>query len=108
MAGKFKEVKAVGKYVVLEFVPVKQDLFEKKEGSSLLLPTGETEDMTGTAKKEIHKAMVHDIGPEVEKPSFKVGDEVVFNQYDMKMVENSDGQQYGVLQGTSIMAVLNI
>lgn len=104
MAGGFKDVKAVGRFVVLKFVPVKKDMFEKKDGSNLLLPTGGSDG----SEKTVHKAIVHDIGPEVEKPTFSVGDEVVFNQYDMKMVENDNGDNYGVLQGANVMAVLEV
>lgn len=104
MAGGFKDVKAVGRYVVLKFVPVKRELYEKKEGSTLLLPTGGSEG----SEKTVHKAIIHGIGPEVEKPNFDIGDEVVFNQYDLKQVENDNGDTFGIVQGTSIMAVLEV
>jgi len=107
MGGDFKEVKATGNYVVLEFIKVKKDLFEKKGNSNLLLPTGDLGgESNAGATKETYKAVIYDIGPDVENPTYKAGDEVVFNQYDMKQVENDDGKLFGVVQGHSIMAVL--
>jgi len=107
MGGDFKEVRATGNYVVLEFIKVKKDLFEKKKGSNLLLPTGELAgENSPSATKETYKAVVHDIGPDVENPTYEVGNEVVFNQYDMKQVENDEGRLFGVVQGHSVMAVL--
>lgn len=107
MAGEFNKVRATGNYVVLEFVKVVKDLYEKRKGSSLLLPTGDLAGGEGpSASKESYKAVVYDIGPDVENPTYKTGDEVVFNQYDMKQVENDEGQLFGVIQGHSVMAVL--
>lgn len=96
MGADFKDVKAVGRFVVLKFISVERELFRKR--GDIWVP--------GDGEKETFKALIHDIGPEVENPSFKVGDEVIFNQYDMKGVEDKDDNRFGIVQGDSVMAIL--
>lgn len=96
MAASFYDVKAVGNYVVLKFISVERELYRKR--GEIWVP--------GEGDSEAFKAVVHHIGPEVSEPVFKVGDEVVFNQYDMKAVGDEDGDKYGIVQGHNIMAIL--
>ena len=76
---KIKNVRALGEMVVLKFVPVKKTNLTKNG----LLLVKENE-------KEEHEAIVDSIGPDVKDPSFKVGDKVIFNNYDLMMVEEED------------------
>ncbi len=96
MSGTFSDVKATGNYVVLKFESVERELFRKQ--GKIFVPNSN--------EKETYKPTIYSIGPEVKDPSFKIGDEVVFNQYDMNKFGDDTGQIYGVVQAHNIMAVL--
>jgi len=105
---EIKEIKATGEYVVLQMV-VKEEGSEmfKKNKSGILLPNsdevGQTAN-TGNGKLQLEHAVVHDIGPGVENPSFKKGDKVVFNDYDIKYVGSKENM-FGITKATGVMAV---
>jgi co-chaperonin GroES (HSP10) len=86
---KIKGYIPCGNYVVLEAKKVPP----KTTPNGIIVPD------IGKERKDLYEAYIFAIGPEVKEVKFKVGDRVVFNQYDSKIVEK-DG-----VQDKSIMAV---
>ena len=102
---EIKTIQAKGNHVVLKMV-VKQDGGDmyKKNKSGLLVPNEESAPSAGGGKLELDYALIHDIGPKVENPDYKVGDRVVFNEYDIKYVGSKENM-FGIVKEGSIMAV---
>lgn len=103
---EIKTINAKGNHVVLKMV-VKEsggDMYTKNK-SGLLVPNEEQPTQTASGgKMELDFATVYDIGPKVENPDFKLGDKVVFNEYDIKYVGSKENM-FGIVKDTSIMAV---
>jgi len=102
---RIKEIKAKGKFVVLKFEKVDDGMFKKK--GSLLIPSVSTSNPQENASQKDTtrwRAFIFDIGPDVENPSYKIGDMVVFNNYDIKYVGSDDDNTFGIVQGHNIMA----
>ena len=103
---EIKTIEAKGNHVILKMV-VKQDGGEmyKKAKSGLLLPNEDAPTQTaGGGKLELDYALIHSVGPKVENPDYKVGDRVIFNEYDIKYVGSKENM-FGIVKETSIMAV---
>lgn len=105
---RIDKIKASGEYVVLKFEKVEDEnneLYKKKKG--IWLPNGEnTESGPPQQQKQSLQAYVHDIGPAVKDDAdFKVGDIVIFNDYDVKFVGDfEEGGMYGITKAQSVMA----
>lgn len=101
-----KNIKATGNYVVLKMVVKDQDegMYKKKK-SGLYVPNQEEEQAApaGGGKMQLDHALVHEVGPDVKDPGFKVGDKVVFNEYDIKYVGRKENM-FGITKAESIMA----
>jgi co-chaperonin GroES (HSP10) len=54
--------------------------------------------------KPVYYAIVEKIGPEVEKITFKVGDRVMYNDYDCKIF-GDEVNTYGLTKAESVWAV---
>ena len=103
---EIKTIEAKGNHVILKMV-VKQDGGEmyKKNKSGLLIPNEDAPTQTaGGGKLELDYALVHSVGPKVENPDYKVGDRVIFNEYDIKYVGSKENM-FGIVKETSVMAV---
>ena len=101
---EIKDIKATGEFVVLKMVVKKQNDDFKQKKSGLYVPNQPSEQTsTGGGKIELDYAVVHEVGPNVEDDSFKVGDRVIFNDYDIKYV-GSEKNMYGITKAGSIMA----
>lgn len=106
---EIKNIKAIGEYVVLKMVVSESDGdMYKQNKSGLLLPNEDTSNTSKTPGGELklEYALIHEIGPKVETPDFKVGDKVVFNEYDIKYVGSKENM-YGIIKSSSVMAVYN-
>ncbi len=103
---EIKTINAVGNHIVLKMV-VKEgggDMYTKSK-SGLLVPNEEQPTQTTSGGKlELDYALIHEIGPNVENPTFKIGDKVIFNEYDIKYVGSKENM-FGIVKDTSIMAV---
>lgn len=103
---EIKEIDATGEYVVLKIVVKEEgDDMYKKNKSGLLIPNQDSAPTanTGSGKLQLDHALVYKIGPKVDDDSFKVGDKVVFNDYDIKYVGSKENM-FGITKASSIMA----
>ena len=107
---KLKKVTPCGKMVLIKLVEQKKkDDYEKK--GLLYTPTGETAVGVATTSKGEKKtviAYIDGFGPEVDqtKINFKVGDEIMYNNYDLITLGDDDGKLYGLTKLESILAVV--
>lgn len=102
---EIKEIEATGEYVILKMVVKEEADMYKKSKSGLLVPNQENAaTQTSSGKLELDHALIHKIGPDVENPSFKVGDRVIFNDYDIKYVGSKENM-FGITKAGSVMAV---
>ena len=104
---EIKDIKAIGNYVVLKMVVKEEDSeMYKQKKSGLYVPNQQEESpaSVSTGKLELKHALVHDIGPDVENANFKIGDKVIFNEYDLKNVGSKENM-FGITKAESIMAV---
>lgn len=88
-----KGFKACSHYVVLKLEKSKLKLSE----GGIIIPD------IAQKKEDKWAAYVFDIGPKAEV-TCKIGDRVVFNQYDAKAL-SKDGSEYIVCQDKNIMAI---
>ena len=99
---EIKSIQAKQGYVVLKMhVNEKSDPY-KQEKSGLFVPNEDTSQTSG-GQLELDHATIHDIGPDVENPTFEVGDRVIFNEYDIKYVGSKENM-FGITKADSIMA----
>jgi chaperonin GroES len=87
-----KNIRPVEDFILIEFKPVEEEITE----SGIVIPD--------SAKKEKHYAVIVSIGPKVEHRDYKIGNKVIFNDYDLKTVETTD-RRFGLLRAGSIFAV---
>ena len=80
-------------------VPMKEKVKKSKGGIIMV-------DAPGEQKKEVFQAFIHSFGNKVKvmELDFKVGDLVVFNDYDIKNIEDSNHQVWAITKPESIMA----
>lgn len=111
---RVKEISPVGEYVVLKLNKVVEgtdDLFVLKKKSKLYVPNSPEIDNDNpqkavSPKKERWQAYVHAIGKEAtEKVDYKIGDLVIFNDYDAKYVGHDDDNMFIVIKWNNIMSV---
>jgi co-chaperonin GroES (HSP10) len=86
-------------YVLIEFV--KREERENKTKGGLYLPNQDDKSEKGVSPGK-YDFVVKEVGPEVE--DVKVGDHVIFNEYDMKGLQNDDEEMFAIVQEQSIMA----
>ena len=107
---KFQKIVPTGEMVLLKVVPVedeedKSDFTSTKGG--LLVKKSEA------AKKVRVDAFIEALGDKVGDVPFKVGDKIMFNDYDAKYVSNTDNemeegyQMYILTRASSVMAILS-
>lgn len=81
---------------------------EKKDGgmrktkSGIVLPDMGESSPSKTASPSTHNFIVDAIGPEVK--DLKIGDFVIFNEYDLKGVRDDDDNHYGICKEDSVFA----
>jgi co-chaperonin GroES (HSP10) len=91
---KIKNIKPVGKYVLIKLH--KETGEEVTKGGLVIVKPGE--------KNVLAFATIEGIGNEVVNASFKIGDKVVFNEFDLKKVDCQEGD-FGLLKFESIIAI---
>lgn len=107
---KIKEIKATGKYVVIKVKEVAMSV-ETKTKSGIILQTENTEGQKINNKTNTGKVrgifIVDSIGPDVdlEKMGFKVGDEVILNDYDAQTI-GDENTTYVLCKAESVKAVV--
>lgn len=74
----------------------------KKSKGGLFLVEDEKNSSSNTASPSSHDFIVDAVGPEVK--DVKVGDYVVFNEYDLKGIKDDDGNHYGICKESSVFA----
>ncbi|HUS51105.1 MAG TPA: co-chaperone GroES [Candidatus Paceibacterota bacterium] len=84
---------ACNNYVILRVEKIAPKLSE----GGIIIP------LTAQKEGDKHEAYLYDIGPKAEV-TCKIGDRVIFNQYDAKALEDKK-QQFIVCKDVSIMAV---
>lgn len=111
MADKLKSVVATCNYIVLEAREIKETVETKKTAGGLLLQkevkTGQNINKTNNAGKGRFKLIVHSIGPDIEidKLGYKVGDEVIINDYDAQTIGDDDST-FVLCKANSVKAVV--
>ena len=102
-----KEITPFGEYVVLKFEEVKEnnDLYKKDKKTNLFLPTQDNAPQkTMRENNNKYQAKVFKISDEIkDKVCFKVGDIVIYNDYDLKLV-GSPENLFGIIKSSNIMA----
>lgn len=103
---EIKSIEAKGVHVVLKMVVKEEggEMYKKNKSGLLVLNEEQPTPTAGGGKLELDYAEIHDIGPKVENPDFKVGDRVIFNEYDIKYVGSKENM-FGIVKESSIMAV---
>ena len=97
MGTKLKDIQPCGEMVLLKFYEVKKDIF--KTNSSGII----TFNQSANDEKQKYYALVEALGPDVKNVTFKVGDRVFYNDYDLKTF-GDDETTYGMLKASSIWA----
>ena len=107
---KIKEIKATGKYGVIKVKEVAMSI-ETKTKSGIILQTENTDgqkinNKTNTGKVR-GKFIIDSIGPDVDldKMGFKIGDEVIINDYDAQTIGDKDNT-YVLCKAESVKAVV--
>ena len=90
-----------GEYVLIYFSK-KGDESEKKTKSGIVLPYQEEDSSTKGVSPGKYDFVIHELGPDVK--GVKVGDKVIFNEYDMKGLQDDDEYMYALTKESSIMA----
>lgn len=107
---KIKEIKATGKYVVIKVKEIAMSV-ETKTKSGIILQQENTDGQKINAKNNNGKVrgifIVDSVGPDVDlsKHGFKVGDEVVINDYDAQTIGDPQST-YVLCKAESIKAVV--
>jgi co-chaperonin GroES (HSP10) len=95
-----------GNMVLLKFeVTGTSDLFKKK--ASLYVPNGDSAAAPGNSGKPKYRAKIAAVGDAVDssKVEWKVGDLVIYNDYDCKTFGSNDGDEvWGLIKSESIWA----
>ena len=94
-----KNMKVCGEYVLIEFVKMKDEL--KKTKGGILLPE------VGVENKAKHEARIRTVGPlvDLKKWGFKIGDKVVYGDYDMQKFGDENDLLLGVTRPDNIKVV---
>lgn len=91
-----ESVKATGKYVSLKMNEIKDTVVETKTKSGIILQedvkVGQNVNNPNAGGKTRGYFVVESIGPDVDldKYGFKIGDEVIFNDYDAQTMGDSE------------------
>ena len=111
---EFKRIEATGKYVVLRCERVLRKKTEIVSAGGIIIPgqenaqTGREVARGGAGEKTVVDMFVESIGPLVEndKYGFKVGEQVIANNYDLQFVGERDDVFYALTQADSIKCVI--
>ena len=111
---EFKRIEATGKYVVLRCERVCEKQVEIVSAGGIILPDQENQQTgkevaRGRAGEKVKVDMfIESIGPLVEndKYGFKVGEQVIANNYDLQFVGARDDVFYACTQADSIKCVI--
>lgn len=88
-------------YVLVKFIK-KDEADEKKTKSGIVLPYEQDQSEKGVSPGK-YNFVVDSVGPEVEE--VKVGQMVIFNEFDMKGLQNEDEEMFALMKEDSIMAL---
>lgn len=110
MAKLIENAKPTNNYVLLRFYKVPKQGYDKSAGG-ILMPGGDDDN-----KDYEHKAIVEDVGPDVnlEERGFNIGDEVIFNEYDLKTFGEKEGvreggsKTFGLVKDINIMCTIEV
>lgn len=94
-----KNFKPKGNYVLIK---LEKKTGDKKTKGGIIIPDFEGKSNDNTASPSSHNFIVDEIGPDVK--SVKVGDLVIFNEYDLKGVKDDEDNHYGICKEESIFA----
>jgi co-chaperonin GroES (HSP10) len=94
----FKNLKPVGDRVLVKFIKFSK---EETTKAGIVIPA---------ILKEEKIAQVMEVGEGVDtsKIKFTTGDYVIFNEFDMKKIEDHDGTEYGLVRYDNIWAIFEI
>lgn len=79
----------------------KKDDGPKRTKSGIYLPN-DKEEKSSVASPSSHNFIVEAVGPDVK--TVKVGEYVIFNEYDLKGIKDDDDNHYGICKEESIFA----
>ena len=113
---RIKEIEPKGEYVALKFTKIKgkkeKDMYKKDKKSGILLLNDVERNNANPQKanktnqiEDRWVANIYAIGSEAVKlVDFKIGDLVVYNDYDLKFVGHEDDNMFGLIKWSNIMA----
>lgn len=102
---EIKTIEAKGNYVILKMhVKEKGEPYVQKKSGLYVPDEGPSQPAGGSNELELDHAEVYHISPDVDNPTFSVGDRVIFNEYDIKYVGSKENM-FGITKAESIMAV---
>lgn len=92
--------------VLIKYIEVDSsgDMFKKDKRSGLILPNGQSSDISKSGGK--YEARVHSVGNNVDLSKFtwKVGDKIIFNEYDVMKIQDEDENIWGLTKPDSVWA----
>jgi co-chaperonin GroES (HSP10) len=102
------KIRPHGKWILLKFEEIKTDSFIKTKGG-LFKPSDNADIGSDYKSKPIYRGIVQELGQSVPvtEINYKVGDAVIWNEYDCKQFKLDDDNQYGLVKYDSVMAVYN-
>ena len=102
---EIKHIEAKGNHVILKMhVKEKKEPYVQQKSGLYVPEEGMSQPAGGNNELELDHAEVFHISENVENPTFKVGDRVIFNEYDIKYVGSKENM-FGITKAESIMAV---
>lgn len=96
-----KNFKPKKNYVLIWLRKNEQEEGLKKSKGGLYMPNDDKQDAK-EAQPGKYDFIISAVGPEVE--NVKEGDYVIFNEYDVKFVQDEDEEKYGLTKEDSIFA----
>lgn len=95
-----------GEMVLIRYVEVGGDTeMYKKNKAGILLPNGAN--ATEATSKSKYEARISAVGEKVDLSivKWKVGDKVIFNEYDVMKLQDEDENIWGLTKASSVWAV---
>lgn len=97
LKSSLKNLRPVGDRVLLKFSIIKT---EEKTAGGIILPDGSSEQMVATIIAVGEKVKMDEV-------QWKVGDKVLYNDFDLKKIEDTNGDGYGIIRYDNIWGVFD-
>lgn len=109
---KIEEIEATCEWVIVAAKEVEKKQEEQKTKSGIVLlnqSQSKGQNVNSDNGKKTVDLFIHSIGPDAkEKVSFKKGDCVLCDPYDLQTIEDDEGNMYGICHYTKVKAIFKI